>query len=368
MKTSNHTSCIAVMMMAISIPLCTHSQGIVVGRGASIVLNADAKLVLNDASLINYGSFTAGKSTVLFTSQNVRENAFIGGNAPIAFHNLSINRPAGILQLENELIISGVLAMQGGNLELNRHTINLGRTGSISGERIQSYITGKNGGTISVLADLRAPKDINPGNIGVTLTTTADLGATIITRGHVQQINTQGHQGIYRYYDIKPAFNTNAGMALRFHYLDAEMGDNDKPGLVVWSDAGSGWVVAGKDNTDAAGNSVVKTNVSALSRFTLGRSAAINLTGGSNKIHTQKFMQAYPNPAHAIITAVVSSAQQSQTVILLQDQRGKTLEQKSVILRAGINSIKWNISKYAGGTYYLVFADAELGNIKIVKQ
>jgi hypothetical protein len=77
-------------------------------------------------------------------------------------------------------------------------------------------------------------------------------------------------------------------------------------------------------------------------------------------------MQVYPNPAQNIVTAVVSSAGQSQSVILLQDHLGNALEQKKVNLRAGINTVQWNISKYPGGTYYLVLQNA--GNVKIVKQ
>lgn len=348
MNTSNHIRFAAVGMMILSIPLCGHAQGIVIGRGANMVMTDEIKLVLQDASFVNYGRFAAGKSTVLFTSQHSLEKAIIGGHAPIAFHNLSINRPAGLVLLENELSISGVLAMQGGNLELNRHNINLGRTGSISGENLRSYITGTKGGTISVLVDLRSPNAINPGNIGVALTSTADLGTTLITRGHVQQ----GEQSIYRYYDIKPAINTSADINLRFHYLDAEMGANNKSELVVWSNAGNTWTAEGKDNITA--NSIEKNNVKALNRFTLGRSVS------------QKLMQAYPNPAQNMITAVVSSAGQSQSVILLQDHLGNTLEQKKVNLRAGINTIQWNLSKYAGGTYYLAFENG--GSMKIVKQ
>ena len=338
MKTSIYTGLIILL------PCFTYSQGIVIGRGANVVMTDEIKLVLQDASLVNHGRFAAGKSTVLFTSQDAIENAFIGGNAPIAFYNLSIHRP---VQLDNELSVSGILAMQRGNLELNRHNIDLGRTGSISGESIQSYITGKNGGTISVLAELRSPNDINPGNIGVALTSTADLGTTLITRGHVQQTAAQG---IYRYYDIKPAYNANANISVGFHYLDAEVGANNKSDLVVWSNANNSWTAEGKDNITY--NSVQKNNVKALNRFTLGAA--------------QRLMQVYPNPAQNIVTAVVSSPAQSQAVILLQDHLGNTLEQKKVNLRAGINTIQWNITKYAGGTYYLVFENG--GSVKIVKQ
>lgn len=365
MKNSNYIRSMAVVLV-ILLPLCMQSQGLTVGRGASVVMNNEVKLVLHEASLINHGRFIAGRSTIFFTSDNTVENVFIGGNAPVSFYNLSINRPAGILQLENEFSITGVLAMQGGNIELNRHNIALGRTGIISGENIQSYITGKKGGTISAIAELRSPQAINPGNIGVALTSAVDHGTTLITRGHVQQTNAYGTQGIYRYYDIKPAFNANANIKLRFYYLDAEMGDNNKSDLVVWSDAGNSWMAAGKDHIDVTGNSVDKNNVKALSRFTLGRSTTVN---PFNKLAgAQKFMQVHPNPAQETFTAVISSARSAETFISLQDQRGHTLDKKKVSLREGLNTVKWNISKYAAGTYHLVFEDAGLGNVQIVKQ
>jgi Secretion system C-terminal sorting domain len=282
---------------------------------------------LHDASFVNNGNFNAGKSTVLFSSTGAINNAIIGGNSPVTFHHVAIG---SAVQLENDIAVNGSLYMQAGNIELNRHNIDLGRTGTISGENIHSFITGRNGGVVMATADMNAPDAWNPGNIGVSLTSSANFGVTTVTRGHIQQTNELGQQSIYRYFDIKPSFN--APVDVRFNYLDEE---NE---LVVWENTNGKWR---NNNTTASG------------RFTMFKKSAL--------------FQAYPNPATDIITTLISSQNQSSTVILLQDQRGHTLEKKKITLGPGINTIQWNISKYAAGTYYLVVENDKPTNIKFIK-
>jgi hypothetical protein len=169
-----------------------------IGRGASMVISGDAKLVLQNTSLINNGTLQAGSSTFIFKDEE-KAASFIAGTAATNFHHLTIDKSGGLLQLENDIAVRGVLQMQSGNLELNRHNIDLGQSGTIAGEQATARITGFSGGTVTVMARLNAPGNVNPGNIGAVISANADLGPTLITRGHIQQINSEGQTSINRY-------------------------------------------------------------------------------------------------------------------------------------------------------------------------
>src|SRR5882724_6355327 len=201
------------------------AQVLRINSGVHFIMTGAPNLVMNNAPLANNGLFTSGSGTVIFIGG---AHSYIGGDNPIAFYNLRINIPSGDLQLWNNTAVSGRITMDSGNLQLNTYTLDLGATGSISGERNDARITGSNGGAIQAVALLNAPRAANPGNIGIEITSDANLGSTVITRGHLQQADARGETGIRRYFDISPSLHTDAPATLRFYYFESELGDYNK--------------------------------------------------------------------------------------------------------------------------------------------
>lgn len=363
MKHSNYTKLIIMIMW---LPTCVHAQdagkgnaapaSLTVNRGAQMIISGDAKLVLNNASFINNGTLQAGTGTFIFTDAGMSPS-FIAGSAATNLHNLITDKPNSVLQLENDIAVRGVLQLKSGNIELNRHNIDLGQTGTIAGENANARITGFNGGTITIMARLNAPSNANPGNIGALISSKSDLGATFITRGHVQQVNALGQTSINRYYDIKPAYGSSSQIDLRFQYLEPELGKNKGNELVMWSGTGTQWFAA--DNNGSGENWVFKNNLQPANRFTLG--------AGENAKANAQAVQTYPNPATDKFTLAVTSRQNMQGYIMLQDEFGRVLEKRAVNYRAGVNTMEWNVGRYAAGNYYLVF-DIGWQNTKIIKQ
>lgn len=358
-----------VIALAVLLPALMQAQDRVaeqpaslrIGQGINIVAGGDIKIVLNDAHFINNGNFTAGASTVLFAGTAAKQTMFVGGNSRTAFNNLSINRPFEQLQLNNDISVSGALNFSAGNLELNNHRVDLGSTGVIVGENTNARITGVKGGVVVATAVLNAPSKVNPGNIGVELTSAANLGATIITRGHVQQVNARGQSGINRYYDVQAA-NSSAPVSVRFFYLQPEVGDLKESDLVLWSgDAFKGWIDAGKEYGDAGMDWVAKNNLAQVSRFTLGLNNTETRLG-------VKSVQAFPNPARDRFTVTLYSDTERGGIMSLQDENGRVLERKQLQYIKGMNTTQWNIAKYAAGTYYIVFEGMGIANVKVVKQ
>jgi hypothetical protein len=359
MKKSNYMRFIIACLMTAWLPAVLHAQGLYIGRGANIVISGDAKLVLQDANLINHGTLHAGSSTFIFKDEG-KAASLIAGSGPTNFYNLTIDKPNSVLQLDNNIAVQGVLQLVKGNLELNRNNIDLGQTGSIAGEQATARITGVNGGTITVMTRLNAPQNVNPGNMGAMISANADLGPTLITRGHVQQVNAQGQTSINRYYHVRPAYGTGAQIDLRFQYLEPELGKNKSTDLVMWSGTGTQWTIAESGGT---GDSwIIKNNLQAANMFTLGigaNTASINAKAG---------VQTYPNPAYEKFTLAVTSQRNMQGYIMLQDEFGRVLEKRSVTYRTGVNTMEWNLGRYASGNYYLVFEKGAWENVKIIKQ
>jgi len=326
-----HISLTALTTLAL---LGAHAQELRIGTGANLVVSGGAQIVLNDASLVNHGNIAAGNSNFIFSGSAGKQQVMIDG-LRINFYNLTINRPSSQLMLHTDISVAGSLAMQGGNIELNHRNIDLGSTGSIAGENMGSYITGAKGGTVTAIALLNASQGIDPGNIGVQISTAVNLGSTVITRGHEQQLNDAGQRSIHRYYDIEPSYGDLKGAVIEVSYFETELGQNSASALSLWS---------------------LKNN----SRFTMGKPDAAPANAA-----VRPFVQTYPNPVKGQFTLVVSIVQESETMVKLQDQFGRVVEQRKINLRRGLNTVSWDMSRYSAGTYFLICEDQ---NVKIIKQ
>ena len=346
-------------------PFGGKAQGIHLTSGIQWIAQGSPSIVLNNASLINNGSFIADSSSVIFTGDMTNTGAFIGGASPVSFYNLRIGNSAKDLQLNNNAFITGRIILDSGNLQLNGYKLDLGNTGSIEGERNEARIMGSQGGTICITAQLNRPRAVNPGNIGVEVTSEADLGITVITRGNTPLINSGGQTSIQRWFDIAPEVNTTAFVNLRFFYFDGELAGNDKYSLALFSSRkeDSCWVPGGMDASDPISNWLLKSNLDPFRRFTLG------IPAGKATPEIKPFsLQVYPNPAHDVFTIVMVSKEEGNGIMHLYDQSGNLLEEKAAYWQQGVNTINWNISRYAMGIYYLSIGGSNRSAIKVVRQ
>lgn len=335
-------------------PVFSQAQGIQLNSGAHWVTVGDPYVVLNNASLANNASFFADSGTVLFTGGS---GSFIGGERPVAFHNLTLSHD---VRLNNNILVTGAITMDSGNLQLNSYGIDLGSTGRIIGERNSSRITDLRGGTIKIAAVLNAPQAANPGNIGVELTSTANLGSIVIVRGHEQQTNVGETTSIGRWFDIIQQTRTDAPVRLRLFYLDGELAGKDKNALSVFS-SDNHWIAWGKDAANPANNWVLKEGMLSARRFTL----AVPSTGAGDlviDVHT------YPNPAHDRFSMQIVRPTAGNGFFYLYDVSGHPLEVKKIFWQAGTTTLDWDISKYAAGSYYLRTGDQNQKPVQIVKQ
>jgi hypothetical protein len=107
-------------------------------------------------------------------------------------------------------------------LNLNNKILDLGTTGSLIGESETSRAFTTDTGFIQRSGN--NPNGTNLGNLGAVITSSTNLGNTIIRRGHKVQTGISGsNNSIARYFDIIPVNNLALKATLRFYYFDAEL-------------------------------------------------------------------------------------------------------------------------------------------------
>lgn len=165
--------------------------------------------------------------------------------------------------LSSNLTANGDLILNR-NLDLNGYTITLGSSGYLNEG---SYLVSGTSGTITTTRTLSNISAQNVGGLGATITSSADMGSTTITRGH----STQGsNSSISRYYDITPTTNTGLNATLVFNYNDNEVNANMESYLRLFKSTNSGtnWTVQSSSTVDTVANTITLTGIDGFSIWT----------------------------------------------------------------------------------------------------
>jgi hypothetical protein len=242
-----------------------------VSAGTELLVNNNVRIVLNNTSFENNGGLGAGSlSRFIFTGNN--PVASIGGIGNTVLGELELNKPAGLLQLNSQVGIFTKVIFTSGNLDLNGRVLFLiaDPNGQLEGENNNSRIIG-NTGRVRKPATLNAPANLNPGNIGVFISSAQNPGATTIDRQHY----AVNGQNVRRVFHITPTNNSALNATLQFQYLDAELSGLDENLLSVWrSDNGtSSWTNIG-GIVNAASNIITLSGVNDFAWYTIAPSNA----------------------------------------------------------------------------------------------
>jgi hypothetical protein len=238
--------------------------------GASVRISGAAYLKLNNTHWNNSGTFTAGSSQVELSGA-LFSGGQIKGAAPDVFNNLKVNRSTGMVSLLKNVTVNGNIIFTAGPLNLNGYNITLNQPGgALSGENETSRTFSSSTGEVQLIADLNAPSQANPGNLGAVITSAANLGTTIIRRGHLQ-INSVCEGSIKRYFFIQPDNNSGLNATLRFHYFDAELNGVPESNMILFrsDNGGATWTAVGFDNRNTTQNWVEKSGIASFSMWTL---------------------------------------------------------------------------------------------------
>lgn len=240
----------------------------VVQNGATLSLTGGATITLQDFDLQNDGIIDpSGHGTIRFTGVN---GSLLSGIGALLFDTLEVAKTGGAgIKLSRSATIGSTLRFTTGTVELGGGNIFLQPGAVFTGESETSRVMSTMGGYVQITSMLNAPAAVNPGNLGVVLTSPQNLGTTVIRRGHAAQTTGAG-AGITRYYSITPANDNNLGATLRLTYLKAELNNVAENALTIWKSTDSTtWTSVGATTLNPASNYVEVTGINDLSYWTL---------------------------------------------------------------------------------------------------
>jgi len=239
-----------------------------IAPGTSWKSSSNTYVVLNDLGFKHDAAINSLDNIFKFTG--ISDDTISGATLP-TFTTLQLAKTAAAKLFLGRSITANLISFETGLFELNNYMVDLGATGSISGESEASRFTGANGGYIQLVNSLNAPSSANPGNLGIIISSTQDLGAVTVRRGHKAQItNSISGTSILRYYDILPANNSSLAATIRLNYFNAERNNLPEQNLSLFRSADLvNWTNLGVTTRDTVLNYVEKTNINDLARFTL---------------------------------------------------------------------------------------------------
>lgn len=253
----------------------TVNAGTSLSTGAS-VLRGSGAFIVNSASTLICGheggldSLVQNTGTRLLSKQasyefNAASPQVTGVLLPDSLMRLVINNSAGVT-LSGGTTVNVSLLTINGDLDLNGNTVTLGPS-AVLVESPGNTVKGVSG-VITTTRTLTAPSDtVNIAGLGIRIGSSANLGSTVITRGHTPQTIVPNH--IRRYYDITPTNNTGLNATLRFGYDDSELNGQIESTLQLFrsTDNGATWTLRG-GTVDTVNNRITLSGVDALSRWT----------------------------------------------------------------------------------------------------
>jgi hypothetical protein len=195
----------------------------------NVIIQEGGRLELGNASVYvngswyNNGEFIANEGSVTFTG-GLGNDTLFNPSTFNEFYNLVVNKSNGELVLGDHIKVKNELSIAQGDFRLNQKTIDLDRTGFISneGDGHRAYCDCPSA-YIRKVVDIPTYTTINPGNLGLTITTSSKaMGETVIKRRHqrAEELN-----GVYRIFDVTPQFNGNLNLSLEFQYFTTEVED-----------------------------------------------------------------------------------------------------------------------------------------------
>jgi len=250
-----------------------YSQGnLTVSPGAYFRSAGNAYIILADMHVTNNGIIAqaVGDGTINFTGSN---NVTFSGNGTTTIDHLVLTKGAGAnINLNKNIAVNTEVLFNSGLFNLNNSVLTLSGNAVFNNESELSRAYSAGFGYIERAAILNAPVSSNPGNLGAVISSTQNMGNTIIRRGHRSQTNGIGNgSSILRYFDIIPANNAGLNATFRFVYFDAELNAFDENVLNFWKspDFGNSWALVGFNTRNTAINFVEKTGINDFSRWTL---------------------------------------------------------------------------------------------------
>ncbi len=327
--------------------------------GAELKTTGGVVITLQNMDLVNDGTINQLPGEGKFRFSGSVNNSISGANTPL-FDVMEIAKTSSAkVSLQNNINIGSSINFTSGLIDLNNYNILMAPTALLNGESENSRIVGSTGGYIEIINTLNNPASVNPGNLGAVISSSANMGSTIIRRGHKSQVNGSGNgKSVLRYFDIIPVFNTALNASLQFNYFDAELNGLTENALVfLKSNNNTDWTLQGFTSRDVTANHVLKTAIPDFSRWTL--STADNALPVAFILFNVRC-----NDNKVLINWKTANEQNSRYFEVQRSENGINWSAIGQLTAAGNSSVEktyfYNDNNPTGGTAYYRIAESDL--------
>ncbi|MEO0897582.1 MAG: T9SS type A sorting domain-containing protein [Bacteroidota bacterium] len=235
--------------------------------GSQLVVDGSVNIVLDNINWVQDGDFIPGQSKVILRGNQAQQlHASL-----LRFYQLELDKVGDSLRIMGPMVVEDSLFFLQGMLDLRGMAIDLLNSGTLYNESESSRIlTSLPNGAVFRTAILNAPAGANPGNLGVVISSAANLGQTSLIRGHDAAI-FPGGETVKRVFNLNPTNNSGLNASLRFNYFDGELNSLPESDLLLFqsNDMGITWEPAGASNSSTSSNYVEISGVDSLSTWTL---------------------------------------------------------------------------------------------------
>jgi hypothetical protein len=247
------------------------AQGIKIMAGTTFKLTGGSyDIVLHNG--VHFQNNVPIQNKMLIIKATGSGSSELRGSGALQVNQILVNKQAGqsIVLQKNVNVAEGIL-FSTGLLNLNGFDIILADTASLVNETEASHISGTSGG-VQITQNLNAPLAENPGNLGLSITSGADWGNTVIRRTHSIYANAGGGGSVSRSFQVTPTNNTGLGAFLRMYYLDAELNGLNESSLDFYrsDNAGSSFTNIGAASRNTTLNFININGLNTVSLLTLG--------------------------------------------------------------------------------------------------
>jgi hypothetical protein len=262
---------IIISIFATACTLNMFSQGTFqLSSGTTAKPTGAVYVVFSDMNFLNNGMLqqAAGDGTIKFAGTG--DESISGSGTTIIDSLLLMKGSSAKLTLQSDIAILSLVNFASGMLDLGNNVMDLGSDAVLRNESETNRAFSYGTGYIQSTGTLNAPSSVNIGNLGAIITSSANMGNTIIRRGFTSNGSITGNKSILRYYVISPANNTGLNATYRFEYLASELNGLTASKLDFWKSTDNiSWTDIGQTTRDTINNYVEKTGINDFSTWTL---------------------------------------------------------------------------------------------------
>jgi len=174
---------------------------------------------LDDTNINNEGALRTPSSTLII---NGTQTISLQGAGIYELHRLVLNS-TDVLSIEQNILLNEQLIFNQGRVNLNDSRVDLGEvSGELIGETDDNYLFADGSGFIVKPFNFDLPTDLDPGNLGLSLSSSENLGASELIRAHEVLSLPGGAQSIRRSYEVSTATPNNDAVNITAYYRNHE--------------------------------------------------------------------------------------------------------------------------------------------------